>query len=148
MRWHLPPLALVALAFTSACSDGGLDELEITVQIDGDVVTIRWEDPRPVHELQINPSGPGSFTFVWYISVWEGQHIPNTPPAIVPPVVYGADVDGTSTLAGPDVLVEGTTYDIQVRQAAWGDSCNEQGIPVETATSECFIGVGRSTFTF
>jgi hypothetical protein len=146
MRWHAPLLALVALAFISGCSDGGPDELVITVQIDGDVVTIDWEDPRPVHQLTLSPPEGGSFT--WLISVWEVQSIPNTPPAIVPPVVYGSVVDGTFTQVGPDPLVKGASYRIDVSQSGWGDTCNEQGIPVDTATSACDIGYGRLIFTY
>jgi hypothetical protein len=147
-RWRSLVLALVVLAFASACSNGGPDELEITVQIDGDVMTIGWEDARPVHELQVNPTGVNPFTSLWYISVWEGRSIPNTPPAIVPPVVYGADVDGTFTLSGPDPLVKGTSYQIRISQSGWGESCNEQGIPVETATSQCGLGAGELLFTY
>jgi hypothetical protein len=145
-RWRSLLLALVVLAFTSACSNGGRDELEMTVQIDGDVVTIGWEDPRPVHELYLGPPGGGER--VWYISVWEDRSIPNTLPAIVPSVVYGSVVDGTFTRAGPDPLVKGTSYLIQISQSGWGESCNEQGIPVETATSKCDLGYGTLIFTF
>lgn len=126
------------------------DELQVTIRIMGDEVTIDWMDPRPVHGVIVVPRLDGTpKDLVWDVNVSNGGiTAPSTPPAIRAPISYGASVDGAFTVFGPAPLVEGTTYEVQVDEWGWGDECEARGVDVEMATSACSIGFGVGQFSF
>jgi hypothetical protein len=137
------------LVFPWGCAGSENVDLEITVQIDGDVVTISWEDPRAVHEVVVYPTtGPTSGNTVWRVTAGGDDILrPNTTPTVTPPLEYGQEVEG-AFIIGPDALVQGIRYRVLVAQKAWGESCREAGIPVATDDTSCSLADGFTEFTF
>jgi hypothetical protein len=140
---------LLEFGLMCACSSPPTaDALEVAVRINGDEVTIEWEDPRAVHEVGvIARSGPQENGVYWRVSASEIHAFPNTEPTIVPPVTYGEPLGHLFTHSGPLALDQGVSYDVLVEAYGWGDTCVERGIEVATATSVCIIARGITSFS-
>lgn len=141
-------LSFSSVGLLCACSGGGADQLEIFIQLEGDQLMIDWEDGRAVHSVTVVPrTGSDAGSIVWQVSVFEGSSIPDTAPTILPPLRYGQPVDPAFTVAGPRELFNAVSYEVIIDEFGWGERCEEIGIPVATADTQCSLGTGRTQFS-
>jgi hypothetical protein len=139
-------LALTCCALLMACKGTDAEDLEVAVTVDGDTVTVSW-DGSPVHTVDFFLMVPQGGTGVWGVSVYEASNPqPRREPEIVPPIRYGEDVDNAFVLYGPEPLLRGRTYEVQLFVLGWTEMCDAEGATDDD--SACFIAHGRASFTF
>ena len=145
-------LLLFALAMFGGCGPE-LEELDMSVTVEGESVSVSW-DGRPVHQFDVFLMEGNDGTGVWGVSTAEDPFsAPRHDPTIVPTLRYGQPVDNAFVRYGPEVLVRGATYQVQINVLGWEETCEEEGVDLDPAafedpSSDCVIAIGRENFTF
>jgi hypothetical protein len=139
---------VIAAVSLLACG-GGAEELDVEIVNEEGEVTFSW-DGRAVHVVEVSHQLNGAERHIdWQLSYTTELPFPPGEPSIVPPVRYGAVVEGAFTIAEPEPLVSGVTYRVTVDVLGWGDTCYEVGIDDEPdPAARCSVAVGRPTFIY
>jgi hypothetical protein len=150
--WPSTLAAILLSVFTSACeSDDRGEELEVTIAVAGDVVTIDASGST-VHVVRVSTLVEGgSFRSVWVISADEdgSPSQRRVGATIALPVQYGEVVDQVFTVIEPAALVQGTEYKVGVAKWGWAEECEAIGIDTEGyPDARCDLASGETLFTY